>query len=154
MANTKLIDGFRAEFNVTGSAIRFWKGYLKSNIALSIGDALSVASGLIYRHGGVAGCLGVSAEQISSTTRNLSVLFVPAIDDIVFSAPYGSATTHYMTTAVWWTNKKIAGTKGKMYVSTGGNSICRIIGLHRNYSNSYYGHCYLIFKMSTFTGRS
>ena len=86
MANVDNPHGFLWEKNITGGAAPVFRGYLKSNITVAAGDALKAdGSGYIQLSGDRSSVLGVSMEAISSTGTHPEILFIPALDHIIFS---------------------------------------------------------------------
>ena len=154
MANVKNVNGFEPYQFFGHTAFPMWHGKMKSNVACAIGDALSCAGGYLYKGAGTGAAVGVATTAITSNTTPQDVFFVPALADIVFSGSYGSGTGMILSNSRMWSNARYLGNSGKMYLTNSGNSICRIIGIHGNYSLGYYAKALFIFRQSAFTGQA
>jgi hypothetical protein len=165
MANPSNPHGFIAEFIFGNGGIPLWQGVIKSAAALTDGDPLYATVGLINRFdntttsaGQKKGILGVAAETktAASTVRD-TLLFVPALETIVFSGQYGSATSVQFTQGLIFNRARVLGTgTGKMRLTAASTPTfgqVNIIGLKKTSAFGTFGEAMFIFTKSTFTGR-
>jgi len=160
MPNPNNPHGFIAEFMFGNGAIPLWYGTLKSASIVTDGDAVKATVGLLMKMMAVATddakIVGIAAEtKTAPTTARDTLMFVPALENIVFSGQYGSTGVQF-TQGIMYTAKNLGpsglGT-GVMRLSTGVSSVACIIGLKRTSAFGTFGEALFIFGVSRMSGR-
>jgi len=158
MANPIAAHGFIAEFCFGSNAIPLWYGVLKSANAITEGDLVKIETGLLLKYATITTddpkVVGVSCETKTAlaTTRD-SLIYIPAIESIVFSGQYAS-TGQQFTQGLIGTGHGIGRmSTGFMRLSTTASSVACIIGLKRTSAFGTAGEAMFIFGVSRLSGR-
>lgn len=140
MANTSNPNGFRAVKSLSGAAFRFFSAYTKSNLTLAPGDAvIQLTNGTldiaITASTGIFGVCQTKVTAVAATRQK--IMFIPASEDIVWSAQYSASATP----GNWSAGRDIGGATGAMLLtSTTAVAVARMIGyepLMKNEAGAY-----------------
>jgi len=162
MANPANPHGFMAEFVFAGTAIPLWQGILKSAQVINEGDALIATLGIfiINPTAGARRFAGIAAETITApATAQAPILFIPALESIVFSGQYGStaAASPRLTQGLMYTKRSLNGVTLKGHLSNGtspSNACAWLIGLKKTSAFGTFGEAMFVFGKSAFSGRN
>lgn len=159
MPNPNKAHGFIAEFSLGDGQIPIFTGRARSNATIAWGDALLVSNGLIsIAPAASRKVVGVAAQAVVGIvgTRQ-DVMFYPALETIVFSAQYGSATSVQFTQGIIWSRRNYVGATGVQRLSNGvaaSTAIAWIVGLRRSSAFGTYGEAMFVWSRSAFTNRN
>ena len=159
MPNPNKAHGFIAEFSLGDGQIPLFSGATRSNASFADGDALLVSGGLIsIAPAGTRKIVGVAAHAVVGAVGiRQNVLFVPALETIVFSGQYGSATSLLFTQGIVWSRRNFVGATGVQRLTNGvaaSTAIAWIVGLRRQSAFGTYGEAMFIWSRSAFSNRN
>ena len=153
-SNVDYPSGFKFYANLIGTGTPMFAGKLVSNVLVSSGDALYATAGYLTPTATTdVHVAGVAVtRQATSVTVNVSMLFYPAADWVVFSGQ----TSCTMTQAKIWTLMDIEGTRGIQEINENATSNQNVlaIGFEPNTSIGAQSRVLFTWAKSKFTGKA